>query len=161
MVGSRQGLKKTAGQQSQAQRFMRAMEGVIDREVRPSEKGVVDAILDFSPPEMRGLMVLGRSGKTVMSDFAKGVGVPLSTATRIANRLVKKGIVVRERSDADRRIVEVDLSPIGYEYKAKFHAKRMKLTQKLLAPLSDEERETLLFLMERALRLSSPAVKKN
>jgi DNA-binding MarR family transcriptional regulator len=159
MVGSRQVLKKTAGQQSQAQRFMAAIEGVIDREVRPADKEVIDAMLDFSPPEMRSLMVLGRLGKTVMSDFAKGVGVPLSTATRIANRLVKKGIVVRHRSDTDRRIVEVDLSPIGYEYKAKFHAKRLKLTQKLLAPLSDEERETLLFLMERALRLSAAAKK--
>jgi len=161
MVGSRQGLKKTAGQQSQAQRFMAAIEGVIDREVRPADKEVIDALLDFSPPEMRSVMWVGREGKTVMSDFAKGIGVPLSTATRIVNRLVKKGIVVRQRSDTDRRIVEVDLSPVGYEYKAKFLAKRMKLTQRLLAPLSDVERETLLFLMERALRLSAPAAKKS
>jgi DNA-binding MarR family transcriptional regulator len=141
MAGSRQVLNKTAGQQSDAQRFMTAIEGVIDREVRP---------------ELRSVMWVGREGKTVMSDFAKGIGVPLSTATRIVNRLVKKGIVVRQRSDMDRRIVEVDLSQIGYEYKAKFLAKRMKLTQKLLAPLSDVERETLLSLMERALRLSAP-----
>jgi DNA-binding MarR family transcriptional regulator len=150
---------KAAGQQSQAQRFMAAIESVIDREIRP-DKEVVDAMLDFSPPEMRGLMWVGRWGKAVMSDFAKGMGVPLSTATRIVNRLVKKGIVVRRRSDLDRRIVEVDLSPTGYEYKARFMAKRLKVTQKLLAPLSDEERETLLFLMERALQLSSPAAAK-
>jgi DNA-binding MarR family transcriptional regulator len=150
---------KTAGQQGQAQRFMAAIEGVIEREIRP-DKEVVDAMLDFSPPEMRGLMWLGRWGKAVMSDFAKGIGVPLSTATRIVNRLVKKGILVRRRSDLDRRIVEVDLSPTGYEYKARFHAKRLKTTQKLLAPLDDEERETLLLLMERALRLSSPASAK-
>jgi len=132
---------KTAGQQGQAQRFMSAIEGVIDREVRP-DKEVVDALLDFSPPEMRAVMWVGR------------------TATRIVNRLVKKGIVVRRRSDLDRRIVEVDLSPIGYEYKARFHAKRLKATQRLLAPLEDEERETLLFLMERALQLSSSAASK-
>jgi DNA-binding MarR family transcriptional regulator len=150
---------KTVGQQGQAQRFMTAIEGVIDREVRP-DREVVDAMLDFSPPEMRALMWVGRRGKAVMSDFAKGIGVPLSTATRIVNRLVKKGIVVRRRSDLDRRIVEVDLSPIGYEYKARFHAKRLKATQRLLAPLEDEERETLLFLMERALQLSSSAASK-
>ena len=150
---------KTAGQQGQAQRFMSAIEGVIDREVRP-DKEVVDALLDFSPPEMRAVMWVGRRGKSVMSDFAKGIGVPLSTATRIVNRLVKKGIVVRRRSDLDRRIVEVDLSPIGYEYKASFHAKRLKATQRLLAPLNDEEREMLLSLMERALQLSSSAASK-
>jgi DNA-binding MarR family transcriptional regulator len=97
MAGSRQVLKKTAGQQSDAQRFMTAIEGVIDREVRPGNKEVIDAMLDFSPPELRSVMWVGREGKTVMSDFAKGIGVPLSTATRIVNRLVKTGIVVRQR----------------------------------------------------------------
>ncbi len=37
-----------------------------------------------------------------MTDFAKGVGVPLSTATRLA-RLVEKGVMFRERSEQDRR----------------------------------------------------------
>ena len=135
---------------------MTAIEGVIEREMRPG-KEVVDALLDFSPPEMRSLMWLGKWGKTVMTEFAKGIGVPLSTATRIVNRLVEKGHVVRRRSDLDRRIVEIDLSPVGYEYKARFHAKRLKSSQKILAPLNEGERETLLSLMEKALHLSAKA----
>jgi len=59
---------------------------------------------------------------------------------------------VRVRSEKDRRIVEVDMSPIGYEYKARFYEMRLKATQKILAPLNDEERETLLRLMEKALQ---------
>ncbi len=47
-----------------------------------------------------------------MSSFAEGIDVPLSTATRIVNRLVKKGIAVRHRSDLDRRTVEIDLRPL-------------------------------------------------
>jgi len=142
---------KSERQQKQARRFIDAMEGVIDRDVRLS-KEEVDAMLDFSPPEMRSLMWLGRRGKSVMTDFANGIGVPLSTATRIVNRLVKKGLAVRVRSEKDRRIVEVDMSPIGYEYKARFYEMRLKATQKILAPLNDEERETLLRLMEKALQ---------
>jgi DNA-binding MarR family transcriptional regulator len=153
MVRPRQASQKDA-RQSDALRLMTAIHGVIERDIQPS-KEVVDALLDFSPPEMRSLMWLGRSGVTVMSDFAKGIGVPLSTATRIVNRLVKKSLVVRRRSDLDRRIVEIDLSPIGYEHKARFHAKRLKISQKILAPLTEQERETLLSLMEKALQLSA------
>lgn len=133
---------------------MGVIHDVIEREMRPMRE-VTDAMLDFSPPEMRSLMWLGRSGMTVMTDFAKGIDVPLSTATRIVNRLVKKGVVVRRRSDQDRRIVEIDLSPIGYENKARFHASRLKACQKILAPLTEEERETALSLMEKALHLST------
>jgi DNA-binding MarR family transcriptional regulator len=155
MVRSRQTSPKDA-RQSEALRLIAAIHGVLEREMHPP-KEVVDALLDFSPPEMRSLMWLGRSGVTVMSDFAKGIGVPLSTATRIVNRLVKKSLVVRRRSDLDRRIVEIDLSPMGYEHKARFHAKRLKISQKILAPLSGPERETLLSLMEKALQLSAKA----
>lgn len=154
MVRPRQVQVKDERQQNQARRLMAAIEGVIERDMRP-EKEVVDALLDFSPPEMRSLMWLGKFGKTVMTEFAKGTGVPLSTATRIVNRLVDKGHVVRRRSDLDRRIVEIDLSPIGYEYKARFYARRMKSSQKILSPLNEGERETLLSLMEKALHLSS------
>jgi DNA-binding MarR family transcriptional regulator len=153
MVRPRQASQKDA-RQSDALRLMTAIHGVIERDIQPS-KEVVDALLDFSPPEMRSLMWLGRSGMAVMSDFAKGIGVPLSTATRIVNRLVKKNLVVRRRSDHDRRIVEIDLSPIGYEHKARFHTKRLKISQKILAPLTEQERETLLSLMEKALQLSA------
>ena len=45
-----------------------------------------------------------------MTDFAKGVEVPLSTATPLANRLVEKGVMFRERSEQDRRVVSVGLS---------------------------------------------------
>jgi DNA-binding MarR family transcriptional regulator len=161
MVRARQTIGKDGRQrskvgQNQARRFMTAIETVLRRD-KPFEQEVVDVLLDFSPPEIRSLMWLGRAGKTVMTDFAKGIHVPLSTATRIVNRLVKKGHVVRRRSDLDRRIVEIDLSPIGYEYKARFHAEHLKESQKILAPLTEAERETLLSLMEKALQLSAEA----
>ena len=153
MVRSRQASGKQA-REREALRLMGVIQGVIEREIRPMRE-VTDAMLDFSPPEMRSLMWLGRVGRTVMTDFAKGIDVPLSTATRIVNRLVKKGVVVRRRSDLDRRIVEIDLSPIGYEHKARFHASRLKECQKILAPLTEEEREMALSLMEKTLHLST------
>jgi DNA-binding MarR family transcriptional regulator len=137
---------------------MDAIETIISLEMHPRKEDV-DAMLDISPPEMRSLMWLGRYGMTVMTEFAQGIGVPLSTATRIVNRLVKKDLAVRRRSDHDRRIVEIDLSPIAYEHKNRFMAKRLATNQRLLSTLTAQERETLLSLLERALKLSgSPSI---
>jgi len=139
--------------QRQANRLVDAIETIISRSMRP-RKEEVDAMLDISPPEMRSLMWLGRHGMAVMTDFAQGIGVPLSTATRIVNRLVKKGMVVRYRSDHDRRIVEIDLSPIAHEHRDRFMAKRLANSQQLLSALTAQEREALLTLMEKAVQLS-------
>jgi DNA-binding MarR family transcriptional regulator len=135
---------------------MEVLEAIIERNMRlPQEH--VSAMLALSPPEMRSLIWLSRRGKSVMTDFAQGIGVPLSTATRIVNRLVKKGIVVRRRSDEDRRIVEIDLSPVAYEHRTQFMARRQAAISAMLEPLAREERETVLNLLEKGLRLSAAA----
>ena len=146
---------KTPSRQEHARRLMDAMETIVQREWQPREEDVVPT-LAISPSEMRSLMWLGRYGMSVMTEFAQGIGVPLSTATRIVNRLVKKGLAVRRRSETDRRIVEVDLSPVAYGHRNRFMAKRLATNQQLLSTLTVEERETLLSLLEKALMLSSP-----
>jgi DNA-binding MarR family transcriptional regulator len=144
-------------QQKLARRFVEVMETIMERNIRiPQEH--VSAMLELSPPEMRSLMWLSRRGMSVMSDFAQGIGVPLSTATRIINRLVKKGIVVRRRSDEDRRIVEIDLSTEAYEHRDRYVGKRLAAVSAVLAPLAREERDTVLNLLEKGLRLSAPGV---
>ncbi len=127
----------------------------MERDMHPPKEDV-EAMLDISPPEMRSLIWLARRGVSVMSDFAQGIGVPLSTATRIINRLVKKGIVVRRRSELDRRIVEIDLSETANAHKNEFLRKRQEAVMKMLSPLTAEECETLLGLMEKGMRLSGP-----
>ena len=117
-----------------------------------------DAMLRISPPEMRSIMWLARRGKTVMTDFAQGIDVPLSTATRIVNRLVKKGIVERRRSDEDRRIVEIDLSAEAYKHRNKFLEARQAAIATVLEQLDVAEGEMLLGLLEKGLRRSSSAL---
>jgi DNA-binding MarR family transcriptional regulator len=116
----------------------------------------VSAMLELTPPEMRSLMWLSRRGMSAMSDYSEGIGVPLSTATRIVNRLVKKGIVVRRRSDHDRRIVEIDLSPEAHKHRLEYMEKRQAAFSSVLETLARQERETVLSLLEKGLRLSAP-----
>jgi DNA-binding MarR family transcriptional regulator len=131
------------------------MEALMAREMRLRRDEFISS-LDITPPEFRCLIWLYQNGRTVMSAFAEGIDVPLSTATRIVNRLVKKGIVVRYRSDLDRRIVEIDLSPSAYEAGQRFRAKRLESLESILDPLGPSESETVVALLEKGLRLSGP-----
>jgi DNA-binding MarR family transcriptional regulator len=148
---------KQPHQQKLARRFMDVMDTLIERNMRiPQEH--VSAMLDLTPPEMRSLIWLSRRGMSAMTDFSEGIDVPLSTATRIVNRLVKKGIVVRRRSDHDRRIVEIDLSPEAHKHRLEYMEKRQAAISAVLETLARQERETVLSLLEKGLRLSAPAV---
>jgi DNA-binding MarR family transcriptional regulator len=150
--------EKRTPQQKRALRFLEVLEAVMAREMRLSRDGLINA-LDITPPEFRSLIWLYRNGRSVMSAFAEGLDIPLSTATRIVNRLVKKGIAVRHRSDFDRRIVEVDLSPSAYEHAQRFRTKRLATLEQILAPLDPGESETVVALLEKGLQLSGPAEK--
>jgi DNA-binding MarR family transcriptional regulator len=104
---------------------------------------------ECSREEMRALILLGSSGRTIMSDFAGELGVPLSTATHTIDRLVAKGLVVRVRSEQDRRVVLVEMSEIGTAFQTALRARHHSMARSWLTPLSPAERETFLGLMAK------------
>jgi DNA-binding MarR family transcriptional regulator len=104
---------------------------------------------ECSREEMRALILLGSSGRTIMSDFAGELGVPLSTATHTIDRLVGKGLVVRVRSEQDRRVVLVEMSEIGNAFQTALRARHHSMARSWLTPLSPAERETFLGLMAK------------
>ena len=53
------------------------------------------------------MVILDSGERMMMSNLAESLGVPLSTATHTVDRLVAKGLVERNRSEEDRRVVEV------------------------------------------------------
>ena len=55
-----------------------------------------------------------------MTHLAESLGVPLSTATHTVDRLVAKGLVERNRSEEDRRVVEVQMSEYGRKLQENF-----------------------------------------
>lgn len=84
-----------------------------------------------------------------MTALAAHLGLPLSTATHRVDRLVKKRICVRKRSAADRRVVEVSLTPKGRQMFEFFSLVRQTMVRDMLAPLSPAERQQLLRLMTK------------
>ncbi len=66
-----------------------------------------------SQPQLSCLLALHRYGGMPISKLAAGVRVEPSTLTGIVDRLETKGLVQRERSRNDRRVVTVNLTEAG------------------------------------------------
>lgn len=69
--------------------------------------------LSLSAFELLALMMSEKYQTVNMGSLAQGLSVPMSTATGIVNRLVKKGLVARGRNEEDRRVVTVSLTETG------------------------------------------------
>lgn len=68
---------------------------------------------DVTLPQYRALVVLAQHGAHRPADLATALAVTPSTATRMCDRLVAKGLAQRDRDGADRREVTVELSAAG------------------------------------------------
>jgi len=112
--------------------------------------------VECSREEIRALIRLGSNGRMIMSDLAAALGVPLSTATHTVDRLVEKGLVVRNRSEQDRRVVQVEMSEPGKTLQASLRSKHQAMARSWLAPLSPGERETFLELMAKISARAKP-----
>jgi DNA-binding MarR family transcriptional regulator len=112
---------------------------------------------EVSREEVRAMIILHSAGKIIMSSLAEALGVPLSTATHTVDRLVAKGLAVRNRSDEDRRVVQVEMSEHGKRLQDAFRVKRGEMARSWLAPLSSGEREIFLELMDKITRLAVPS----
>jgi DNA-binding MarR family transcriptional regulator len=101
---------------------------------------------DLSKEEMRTLWALGIGEARKMSELAELLNVPLSTATNLVDRLCERALVVRTRSDKDRRVVEVQMSPQGKRRQAAARALRLAMAKDWLEPLDEGERHLFLHL---------------
>jgi DNA-binding MarR family transcriptional regulator len=105
--------------------------------------------VELSPQDARALMTLADRAPLTMTDLSETLGVPLSTATRMVERLIEKGLAIRSRIEDDRRVVRVDLSAEGDRLHQIFLEQRRAAGRVMLAPLTHGEREIFIELMRK------------
>ncbi len=76
-------------------------------------RSLADLDADVTLPQYRALVVLASRGPQRIVDIAAELGVNPSTATRMCDRLVRKRLIRRYRSTADRREVRLTLTAGG------------------------------------------------
>jgi len=85
--------------------------------------------------QYRALVVLASRGPQRMVDLASALDVAPSTAGRMCDRLVRKGLIRRHRARADRRAVLVSVTAAGRLVVDQATARRRALIEDILAKL--------------------------
>ena len=90
---------------------------------------------DTTLAQYRALVVLASRGPQRMVDLAEALGVAPSTAGRMCDRLVRKGLIRRQRARADRRSVLVSITAAGREVVDQATERRRDLIAGILSRL--------------------------
>ena len=104
---------------------------------------ITDEFKDISVADMHIIEAVGIYKPRTMSTISKALGVTMGTLTTGINGLVKKGYVVRNRSELDRRIVYASLTDKGvaaYHHHMNFHK---DMIDSIMQDLSEEEAAVL------------------
>lgn len=97
-------------------------------------------ILKWPLSHIKMMLVLQHFQKIRIGEIAEMLCIPLSTATEIASRLEKEGIIKRERMKENMRIVMISLTRKGTNIVRKWHRRRKEALKSIT---SEESREKL------------------
>ncbi len=98
---------------------------------------------DITIAQYRTLVVLASRGPQRMADLAGALGVAPSTAGRMCDRLLRKGLIRRHRARADRRAVQVSITEAGRQVVDEATARRRALLAGILAKLSTRQQSAV------------------
>jgi DNA-binding MarR family transcriptional regulator len=127
-------------------------------ESRPLRRGEFELTL----AQLRALRAIGRTACT-MGELARQLGISLSAATGLADRLVQHGLIERKPDPQDRRIVRVEMARAGKLAHAAARKEKQRLMEAALEKLSRLELAQIaesLVLLHAALEESQSAKKE-
>ena len=127
-----------------------AVQGWINRRQRAMVSHLHACGQSLSQLHLLGL--LGETGPATVSRLAAHLGITPPSASAIVDRMVDAGLVVRERSEDDRRVVTVSLSAAGRATLDQATGSRHEMLVRVLAELTDEERAETLRVIDRLER---------
>jgi DNA-binding MarR family transcriptional regulator len=97
------------------------------------------------------IATLGRYEHLTATTLSQETCHDMGALTRIVDDLETEGLVRRERTERDRRVVEIALTPQGRRYLDSGKRLVVQLLNSLAEPFSRQELETLIALLQRLL----------
>ncbi len=98
----------------------------------------------LTPPQFGLLWCLNCAGTLTMTELADKLDLSHGAATGLVDRLEKLDLIIRQRSEDDRRVVSVVLSQSGQQLIERVNTKRHQILRTMLQDLTPQERQTLL-----------------
>jgi DNA-binding MarR family transcriptional regulator len=109
----------------------------------------LDGAEDVTLTQYRSLVVLASRGAQGMASLADALGVTPPTASRLCDRLVRKGLVRRRTDRNDRRQVRVALTEAGRRLVDIVMERRRSEIADLLQAVPEEDRRSVVAGLQR------------
>lgn len=95
------------------------------------------------------LELLNEKKSSNMSDLSKSLSLTMSAATAVIDKMVEFGLVKREHSAKDRRIVDVSLTKKGKDAAGKVIKNRHDMIKEVFSVISKQEKKQYLGLLKK------------
>jgi DNA-binding MarR family transcriptional regulator len=117
--------------------------------VRASEDvGGVSAV------QLRALTALRQKGEANLAQLAEDIGITVSTASRLVDRLVSAGWVNRAPSETNRREISLTLTDEGKRLLRRYDRRRVVLLKECLERVPEERRDAIMAALAELARLT-------
>lgn len=104
---------------------------------------------DLTQQQLYTLWQLQEHGPMTMGALAELLSVTHGVATRMVDRLLKKGMVERNHNEKDRRVVLISLSRLGARVTAEVLADTMSVIKSAFKNVPQRDRERYLVMLGR------------
>ncbi len=105
----------------------------------------------LSVPQFWALHFINESGGLTVNELAQTLNRSKSTTSGLLQRLEKNGLVKRERSTTDQRVVHISLTKKGHKFIDEFNTNRLQGIRNTYAPLTAAERMQHKEIMEKII----------
>jgi DNA-binding MarR family transcriptional regulator len=122
--------------------------------VAVAARSLAEAGDEVTLTQYRTLVVLASRGPQHLADLAAALAVTPATATRMCDRLVRKGLIDRRSDEQDRRQVEIELTERGRALVAGVTRRRRAEIARIVARIPPDQQ---LVLVEALSRLAESA----
>ena len=119
-----------------------------------------DEIDELSPVQLRALTVLRENPRSNLVQMAESMGVTVSTASRLVDRLVAGRLATRKPSLYTRREVTLGLTRSGRSMLQRYDSIRLQSARDCLSHMPAEDRERLIDAL-RVLVEGVPGVRES
>ena len=113
---------------------------------------------NLTGPQLTVVKILEGIGDLSLSELSERIRAQNSTVTGIIDRMVREGLVVRARSNEDKRVVKIKLTPKGAKLARAIKVEPMEVFRTALDSLSDTETRALLEILLKISRRVRKAV---
>ena len=98
---------------------------------------------DLSISQWAGMLFVQRHESCAIRELAEGLKVSHPAAVKLVERLVRKGLLDRQESATDRRVVELRLSTVGVRCVEYVRDQRAQALERIVAQMKPEDAESL------------------